>query len=830
MNVTSQTPAVALVGNPNSGKTTVFNGLTASHQRVGNWPGVTVEKRSGTMFLSAPSLAMAVGHGARHGTGAGGTGEGETGRESPTDDTPVGVSRRVRAVAELESLSRASRADRTFRTSVEVVDLPGIYSLSASSEDERVARDFILQRNYDIVVSVVDASNLERNLYLTLQLIELEVPLLVVLTKIDRAAAAGMTVDAAHLAVHLGCPVVPVNATTREGIVTIRHALQAALENPPRPEAHISYPSEVETIISAWKPSLEPLRSATGLPARYAALRLLEGDESLEESVFSDRLLPPEGVIESRKALERELGEEPDIIIADGRYGFIHGISRDVITRKPSRESITEKIDNVVMNRWLGVPVFLTAMYLVFWSTISFGGAFIDFFDILFGTIFVDGAGALLGAVGAPPWMVGVLADGIGAGIQTVATFIPIIFMMFFMLSLLEDSGYMARAAFVMDRVMRVVGLPGKSFVPMLVGFGCTVPAISGTRTLDTRKDRFMTIFMAPFMSCGARLPVYALFAAALFPGRSGLVVFSLYVAGIILAMLTGLLLKFTLFGGEYSHFVMELPPYHAPRLWMIARSAGRRLRIFVVRAGTTITMVVTILAVLNSLGTDGTFGNEDSDTSVLSSIGRTITPVFTPMGIEKDNWPATVGLFTGLFAKEAIVGTLSSLYSQNEGAPDDGSGDDGNAFDPGGGIAAAFATIPENIAGLYESLTDPLGLGVVSDDAAAVGAELEVEDSVFAGMRRHFSGPGGYAYLLFVLIYFPCVAALGAAIREMGHGYGWLLAGYLTLLAWSVATLVYQAATGPRGAPVLAATGILAAIVVAFTALRNRSRKAVAD
>ncbi len=811
MNGERKNPVIALAGNPNSGKTTVFNGLTGSHQRVGNWPGVTVERRSGTLFLSAPSLDMVTGHE-------------PVGEEGNPAESPV-TSRRARAVAELESIARTHQTRRESRASVEVVDLPGIYSLSATSEDELVARDFILSREYDLVVSIIDAANLERNLYLTLQLIELEVPVVVVLNMVDRASKEGMTIDAAHLAVHLGCPVVPVSAITRNGITSVGRAVQAALENPPQPEARITYPDGVETVVAAWKPSLESVGADLGMPARYTALRLLEGDTFVQNEVLKKGLLARDSLAETRKALEAELREELDIIIADSRYGFIHGISRDVVSRTVSRESVTEKIDNIVMNRWLGVPVFLGAMYLVFWATISVGGAFIDFFDILFGTIFVDGAGYLLESAGAPVWLTGILADGIGAGIQTVATFIPIIFMMFFMLSLLEDSGYMARAAFVMDRVMRMVGLPGKSFVPMLVGFGCTVPAISGTRTLETKKDRFMTIFMAPFMSCGARLPVYALFAAALFPGRSGLVVFSLYVIGMILAMLTGLLLKFTLFGGEYSHFVMELPTYHLPRIPVILRSAGRRLRVFVFRAGATITVVVTILAVLNSVGTDGTFGNEDTDTSVLSSLGRTITPVFTPMGIEEDNWPATVGLFTGLFAKEAIVGTLSSLYSQNDAAEGAGEAED---FDFGGGIVEAMATVPENLAGLFAALADPLGMGLISDDTEFVSEELEVDNSVFAGMRSHFSGAGAYAYLLFVLIYFPCVAALGAAIREMGHGYGWLLMGYLTFLAWSVSTIVYQLASGPQAVPILVAFGIIGLIILTFSALRNRSRAAV--
>lgn len=815
MNSLSNAPdrTIAVVGNPNCGKTTVFNGLTSSRQRVGNWPGVTVEKKQGRMVIEAPSLSMVLGNDDSAGT-----------TENWGAATPPQV-------------DRAPGETPRNHMNLDVIDLPGIYSLSAGSEDEIVARDFILSRQYDLVVSILDAANLERNLYLTLQLIEMEVPVLVVLNMIDRAKAHGIEVDPGHLAIHLGCPVVPAVATSKDGIVTIRRAVEAALLGPTVATAKITYPPAVERAIDEWHPVLEPVGKAIGVPPRYVAIRLLEGDSFIEDHTERSGVLSRSDRDAVASRISKELREELDIVIADGRYGFIHGVSRDVIDRKPSRETVTEKIDNVVMHRWLGVPIFLGAMYLVFWATISFGGAFIDFFDIFFGTILVDGVGALLDSIGSPVWLTRILADGIGAGIQTVATFIPIIFMMFFMLSLLEDSGYMARAAFVMDRVMRFVGLPGKSFIPMLVGFGCTVPAISGTRTLETKKDRFMTIFMAPFMSCGARLPVYALFAAALFPGRAGLVVFSLYLSGIVLAILTGVLLKFTLFGAEYSHFVMELPTYHAPRLLSILRSAGQRLWVFVKRAGITITIVVTLLALLNSLGTDGSFGNEDSENSVLSSIGRTITPVFTPMGIEEDNWPATVGLFTGLFAKEAVVGTLNSLYAVNDGASElerntvttDGSEVAMERFDLWGGIGEALATIPKNLSVVVSALGDPFGFGLVSDDQGFVSGELEVGDSLFDRMRSQFSAAGAYAYMLFVLIYFPCVAALGAAIKEMGHGYGWLLAGYLTVLGWAVATIVYQIASGPQIGHLGIAVGLLVSIVALFAALRRKSREIVA-
>lgn len=782
---------IGIVGNPNCGKTTLFNGLTGGAHRTGNWPGVTVEKKTGSLVVETPSLAAVTGRLGR-------------------DDIASAETGAARAVA---------AADRSVPGHPELVDLPGIYSLNATSEDEIVARDFLLSGEYDLIVNIVDAANLERNLFLTLQLLEMRVPLIVVLNMVDIAEGKGITVDPQHLATHLGVPVVAVQANTREGIRTARHALAGAIAEPSVPGTEVRYPEPVTQQIATWEQTLQPMVGRLGFHPGYAAVRLIEGDPWMNAMVERLGVLDRREIAAVRERLRDRLDEDLDIVIADGRYGFIHGVAQDVTERRATRETVTDRIDRVVMNRVLGIPLFLAAMYLVFWSTIAVGGAFIDFFDIAFGTVFVDGFAALLGSVAAPEWLIGILAGGVGAGIQTVATFVPIIFMMFFMLSLLEDSGYMARAAFVMDRLMRWVGLPGKSFVPLLVGFGCTVPAISATRTLESRKDRYMTIFMAPFMSCGARLPVYALFAAALFPAAAGTVVFGLYILGMVLAILTGLLLKRTLFRGEYSHFVMELPPYHAPRLGVILRLSAGRLWVFVKRAGVTITVVVAVLAVLNSLGTDGSFGNEDTDSSVLAGIGRTVTPVFAPMGIEEDNWPATVGLFTGLFAKEAIVGTLSGLYAQNESAA---AADDG--FDLWGGLAEAFASIPEALAGLGGALADPLGTGLVTGDADALAGDLEVETSLFSRMRSMFSPGAALAYLVFVLVYFPCVAALGAAIQEMGHGYGWLLAGYLTALAYILGTLVYQFVSGPQLVPVVLAVAGIVVIYAGFRAIGARN------
>ena len=422
------------------------------------------------------------------------------------------------------------------------------------------------------------------------------------------------------------------------------------------------------------------------------------------------------------------------------------------------------------------------------------------FFDIFAGTVFVDGFGELLASMGSPDWLVAILAGGIGGGIQTIATFIPPIGFMFLCLCFLEDSGYMARAAFVMDRFMRLIGLPGKSFVPMLVGFGCNVPAVMATRTLENQRDRTLTIMMNPFMSCGARLPVYALFAAAFFPTGGQNLVFGLYLLGIGFAVLTGLILKNTLLKGEITPFVMELPPYHLPTLKGVLIRAWDRLKTFMFRAGKIIIPVVVVLSFLNSMGTDGSFGNEDSDKSALSYIGKSITPVFAPMGLTKDNWPATVGIFTGIFAKEAVVGTLDAMYTQMDAAAPGEAGEE-EAFDFWSGIKESFATIPENLVGVADTVLDPLGvsLGDVSSMEAAA-EEQEVSTGTFGAMVRLFDGRiGAFAYLLFILLYFPCVAAISAVYRETNMKWTVFVGAWTTGLAYFASTLFYQLATIAR-------------------------------
>lgn len=753
---------IALVGNPNCGKTTLFNALTGTDQRVGNWPGVTVERKEGRVKLSGESARL--------------------------------------------------------------VDLPGIYALLAASEDERVARDYILSGEPGLVIDIVDATNLERNLFLTTQLLDMKVPLVVVLNMMDRAEARGIAIDTEALGQELGCPVIPLTATNRQDTRRALHAIERAWREPMVPQAHVEQLPAVERVVDGWTERLTPVSSGFGADARWLALKLLEHDSWALGKVIASGVMIGEEIERRIVALEDELDEAADIALAEARYCFIDAAVSDSVERAAVREMASDRADRIVLNRYLGIPIFLGVMYLLFWFTINVGGALIDFFDILGGTIFVDGVSALLESIGSPEWLTAIVA-GVGAGVQTVGTFIPIIFTMFLGLSLLEDSGYMARAAFVMDRFMRWIGLPGKSFVPLLVGFGCNVPAIMATRTLENRHDRYLTVFMNPLMSCGARLPVYALFGAAFFGAAAGAMTFSLYMVGIAIAVLTGLLLKRTLFKGEASYFVMELPPYHAPRVRTVLRTAWRRLSVFITRAALFVIPVVAVLAVLNSVGTDGTFGNEDTDKSVLSSIGRTITPVFGPMGVEADNWPATVGIFTGIFAKEAVVGTLNSLYEQEGAAVAAAEGMEEEAFDFWAGVRESFVSVPEALAGVPATLVDPLGITAISGSKNEVAEEVGASTGVYAGLQTGF--PLGawqaYAYLLFILLYPPCVAAFGAMAREIGLRYTLVSTLYLLVVAWSVATLFYQIALGGEVTWIVVALGLIGLMVIMFWALGRR-------
>jgi len=746
-------PIIALIGNPNCGKTTLFNALTGANQRTGNWPGVTVDRKEG----------------------------------------------------------RFKHEDQL----ITVVDLPGVYSLDVEDDetgmDELIARDYLLSGEADLILNIIDASNLERNMYLTTQIMEMQLPMVIALNMMDLAEERGIKINPSVLREKLGCPVIPITATTEKGVQLLVDEIAELTKNLSHSPAYVAYPAVIEEALAELVTNIRENRRKSLLEPRWTALNLLQ---------YEDRGFPDLGgqqlvqiVAKHRRQIHQVIGEDIDIIIADSRYGFIQKLVKEAIERQGEvRNNISERLDQIVLNRWLGIPIFLTVMYLMFLFTINVSAAFIDFFELAAGTIFVDGVAHLLESISIPGFLIALLADGAGGGIQTVATFIPVIGLMFLFLSILEDSGYMARAAFVMDRLMRFVGLPGKSFVPMLVGFGCNVPAIMATRTLENSRDRLMTIMMNPFMSCGARLPVYALFAAAFFPIGGQNLVFGLYLLGILAAIFTGIVMKNTLLKGEISHFVMELPPYHLPRVKGVLIRTWERLKAFLWKAGKVIILMVMVLGLLNSVSFDGSFGNQDSENSVLSQTAQIVTPIFSPMGLKQENWAATVGIFTGIFAKEAMVGTLDSLYSQlaKEDNPDAESEEKEYSF--WGGIGEAFASIPANLADVPNQLLDPLGLNIVNTKDLEIAAEeQEVNTGTFGAMVKRFDGKvGAFAYLLFVLLYFPCVSATAAVYRETNLWWTVFVALWTTGFAYIVATLFYQFATFGQH-PVFSLTWIIA-------------------
>ncbi len=691
---------LAFTGNPNSGKSTLFNALTGAKQQIGNWPGVTVERVEGRYDYN--------------------------------------------------------------NIKYNIVDLPGIYSLSPNSEDERVSRDYILSNRADLVVNIIDASNLSRNLFLTAQLIEMRVPVVVVLNMMDLAVSNGLEIDIDHLSAHLKCPVIGVSAVKQGDIVKLKQFLHEQCKQPAVSSVTLKYPNEIEDLVKQWQQKLSEKSVELGIDSRWLALRLVEEDSWAMDLVGKEALIEQEEIETGLESIKKILAETPDMIIADYVYGAVNGVCREVVNRIKEVKPIGDRIDAFVMHPFFGVPVFFAVMMIVFLVTIQVGNIFVGWFDTAAGFVFVDGLRSLLDVAGAPPIISFIIADGIGAGIQMVISFIPFVFFMFLMLSLLEDSGYMARAAFVMDKFMGKLGLPGKAFVPMIVGFGCSVPAILATRTLDNRRDRMITIFMVPMMSCGAKLPVYALFAAAFFHSRSGPVVFSLYLTGVIVAVLSGLLVKLTLYHGEPSHLIMELPKYHFPRAKHILLHTWARVKDFIKRAGQVIIIAVFILSILSSFSFSSGFRQDNVAGSILASLGKILTPVFTPMGITPENWPATVGLFTGLFAKESVAGTLNAIYSQL---------DSGNP-------------------------------------SAAVGLR---------SLKSRFSPAAAYAYLLFILLYMPCVAAVGTAMKEINVRFGLLQALYLTLVAWILSTLFYQIAEGHNAVFIIIAAALVAGIILAF-------------
>ncbi len=728
----SDTPTIALCGNPNCGKTTIFNLLTGARHQVGNWPGVTVEKKVGLLKPANPA-----------------------------------------------------KSKRT----INVVDLPGTYSLDAIDEsialDEKIARNYILSDEPDLIINIIDASNIERNLYLTTQLLEIGKPVFVLLNMMDVAKSNQISIDIESLSDLLGCPVFPLVASRQRDISELVKVISESAFKPAKnSQFGLDFKPGLSELYDSMLAVINGQVEDISVRPEWLAVRLLEEHNYPAPESIVDQ------VTEIQKKVEQAFGEDIDIIIAEARYDkILNWIDKSVRKGGQLSRSVSSKLDKVFLNKFLGVPLFLFVTYLMFLFTINIGGAFIDFFDQTTNAILVEGASIWLSGLGLSDWLVTLIANGVGGGIQVVSTFIPIIGSLYLFLAVLEDSGYLARGAFVMDRFMQAIGLPGKSFIPLMVGLGCTVPAIYATRSLEYEKDRIMTVMMSPFISCGARLPVYILFAAVFFPDNALNLIFSLYLIGVIIAVLTGLLLKKTLLDGETTPFVMELPAYHLPQLRNVLLKTWEKLQSFVMGAGKLIVIAVIILSFFNSLGTDFSFGNENTEKSVLTNIGKTLTPVFKPIGIKEENWPATVGLFTGLFAKEVIVGTIDSLYLSQLGNTTEE-----ETFDLVSKLQGALQTIPDNFSDALDSWSDPLGMNVDVTDTQGIAADQDISQSIFPVIRQSFDGTlGAFSYLLFILLYSPCVSAIGATHKETGTKWTLFSILWTTFLAFSLSTIVYQ-------------------------------------
>ena len=711
----AQTITVAVAGNPNSGKSTLINAIAGSRLQVGNWPGVTVEKKEA-------------------------------------------------------SFEHAGRRIR-------LVDLPGTYSLSPYSQEEIVARDYLAFERPDVVVNVVDATNLERNLYLTVQLRELGIPVVMALNIHDEAEAKGFRIDARAIEERLGIRVVPTSATKRTGLDELLGSVLAAAGAGDARAADLSYGPDIDAAVRCVAASLETRHPALveKYPLRWLALKLIEGDERVAQETQLDRAAIVGGALHH---LETAHGPDMEAVLAEARYALASGLTREVLT-KPGLEKrdLTERIDRVVLNRFLGIPIFLLAMWIVFKLTFDISSPFGDWIDATTGGPLKRWAAVLLGAIAAPDWTVSLVNDGIIAGVGFVLVFVPVIFAMMFFITFLEGSGYMARAAFVMDRPMHAMGLHGKSFIPMVLGFGCNVPGIYATRTLESWRDRVLTALLIPLMSCGARLPVYVLFIGVFFPGRAGTIVWSLYVLGIALAIVMGVVFKKTLFRGAAPAFIMELPPYRMPSLSSVCLHTWEKGKHFLVKAGTYILAVSIIVWFMLHLP----WGVESKRDSYLGRAGQAVAPVFAPVGF--GTWEAAASLLTGIIAKEIVVGTMGEIYAPKADEPKQ---------------APKITEDLKEIAFSFGRAAKTAVTNVVSGIGTAA-LSLEEKDepglsSLKTAVRQAFTPLTALGFMIFVLLYMPCVVVAIAMRQEFG-GWKWfgVAFAYQSVLAWGLAFLVYQ-------------------------------------
>lgn len=691
---------MALAGNPNSGKTTIFNAITGARQHVGNYPGVTVERKEGD--------------------------------------------------AEFEGVA------------LHVIDLPGTYSLSAYSPDEMVARRVLLDERPDVVIQVVDAGNIERNLYLAVQLLEMKVPLVLAFNMMDEVEKKGVKIELDQMSVLLGVPIVPTVGYKNEGIDELLEKAIEVARQKQCPQVEIRFGPELDRAIDEIQELVEGTGASEKFVPRWLAIKLLEGDPEIAELMEGARAKEIlDKADETRERVKGILGDDFEILLADARYGWVHGaVAETVSLTLEARRSLTDQVDTVLANRVLGLPIFFFFMWLIFTVTFRLGAPLMEMIDRTFGWM-----GALAATLLPDGLLQSLVVDGVIAGVGGVLVFLPNIMILFIMVSLMEDSGYMARAAFIVDRVMHLVGLHGKSFIPLFVGFGCNVPAIMGTRVLENERDRITTVLVTPFISCSARLPVYILLAGAFFPARSaGHVIFSLYVLGIVVAMVLARLLRAYVVKGPPTPFVMELPPYRMPTLKSVLIHMWERAWMYIRKAGTIIlafSIVVWFLSnfpqnvdhspqVKSGIAKYGSvekfpqdlkfkIAHEKLARSYSGRIGNFMAPVMAPVGL--DDWKVTISLLAGFVAKEVVVSTMGTLYS----------------------------------------------LGAADEKSADLREAIKA-DPFFSPLRA-------YVLMVFILLYMPCLATVVVAYRELGS-WKWaaLMVGGSTGIAYLFAGVVWRA------------------------------------
>ncbi|MGD9474674.1 MAG: ferrous iron transport protein B [Eubacteriaceae bacterium] len=662
---------IALIGNPNSGKTTMFNSLTGSSQYVGNWPGVTVEKKSGKL-----------------------------------------------------------KSDKE----IEIIDLPGIYSLSPYTLEEVISRNYLLTEKPDAIINIIDASNIERNLYLTTQILEMGIPVVIALNMMDIVRKNGDQINVALLSKKLNCPIIETTALKGDGCLKVVETAIAAAQSKKKSQSAVSFSEKIESALNDIKAFVDFSQNSDS--QRFIAVKLLERDEKIK-SVLKLTDHQNEKIEPVISELEEQFDDDSESIITMERYEYISSVTKSAIKKaKTNQQNTSDKIDRVVTNRFLALPIFAAVMFLMYFISVTTVGAWVTDWtnDVLFGEIIAPGVQVFLENAGTAEWLNSLVVDGIIGGVGAVIGFVPQMFVLFFFLAILEDIGYMARVAFIMDRIFRKFGLSGKSFIPMLIGSGCSVPGIMASRTIENERDRRMTITTTSFIPCSAKLPIIALIAGALFPG-SVWVAPSAYFIGVAAVIISGIILKkMQRFAGEPAPFIMELPKYHIPGAKTVLIHMWERGKSFIKKAGTIIFVSSILIWFMSSF--NASFEMVDTSDSILASLGMLIAPIFAPLGF--GNWESAVATITGLIAKENVVGTFGVLY----------------------------------------------GFAEVAEDGTEIWPQLQMA----------FTQISAFSFLVFNLLCAPCFAAIGAIKREMGSAkWTWFAIIYQTSFAYAIALMIYQ-------------------------------------